>query len=379
MRKGKPSKGAVRPLTYGAVGVDSGLVEGGLRVLGRWVTKTFDLNDRKPQLPLGYFANVVRLSPELSLAISTDGVGTKILVAQELGKYDTVGIDCVAMNANDVICVGARPISMVDYIAVQRADPEFLGEIGKGLYEGARAAGINIPGGEIAQVREMLHGARDGYAFDLVGTCVGLVRPDRVIIGQNIQPGDVVVGLASNGIHSNGLTLARRVLFERGKLRPAQHVAELGRSVGEELLAPTHIYVREVMAMIDANLAVKALIHMTGDGFLNLARVSAEAGYVIDNLLPPHPIFSVIQERGHVEDAEMFRVYNMGTGFCVVVDPKDAARVRKIAQKHGRRADVIGYTVADPKRRVWISQRNLVGQGTTFRAARKSAPPRPGA
>jgi phosphoribosylformylglycinamidine cyclo-ligase len=379
MSTGKLAEVRVKPLTYDAVGVDTRLEEGSLRELGKWVTKTFRLNEWAPKLPLGYFANVLNVTPELGLAISTDGVGTKILVAQELGKYDTVGIDCVAMNANDVICVGARPISMVDYIAVQQADPEFLGEIGKGLYEGARAAGINIPGGEIAQVKEMIKGCREGYGFDLVGTCVGIVHPERVIIGQSIRPGDVVVGIASNGIHSNGLTLARTVLFEHAKLRVTDHVAELGRTVGEELLAPTHIYVREVMEMIDANLAIKALIHMTSDGFLNLARVASEAGYVVDNLPAPHPIFSLIQERGHVKDAEMFRVYNMGTGFCVVVDPVDAARVREIAQKHGRQADVIGYTVADRKRRVWIPQRNLVGQGTTFRVAREAAPPRPAA
>jgi len=367
----------VQPLTYDAVGVNTRLEEGSLRELGKWVTKTFQFNECKPTLPLGYFANVLALSPNLGLAISTDGVGTKILVAQDMGKYDTVGIDCVAMNANDVICVGARPISMVDYIAVQQADPEFLGEIGKGLYEGARQAGINIPGGEIAQVREMIHGSRDGYGFDLVGTCVGTVDLDRVIVGQNIRPGDLVVGIASNGIHSNGLTLARRILFVQAKLSARDHVPELGKTVGEELLAPTHIYVGEIMEMIDANLDIKALIHVTSDGLLNLARVKAEAGYVVDNLLEPHPIFRLIQERGQVNDAEMFRVYNMGTGFCVVVDPKDAPRVQEIARRHGRRTAIVGYTIADPKRRVWIPQRSLVGQNTTFRTTREPAPPRP--
>jgi phosphoribosylformylglycinamidine cyclo-ligase len=367
----------VEPLTYDAVGVDTRREEGGLRELGKWVTKTFHFNKCAPQLPLGYFANVLPLSPDLALAISTDGVGTKILVAQDLEKYDTVGIDCVAMNANDVICVGARPISMVDYIAVQHADPEFLGEIGKGLYEGARAAEINIPGGEIAQVREMIHGSRDGYGFDLVGTCVGTVHPDRVIVGQNIRPGDLVVGIASNGIHSNGLTLARRVLFEQAKLRATDYVPELGKAVGEELLAPTHIYVREVMEMIDAGLSIKALIHVTSDGLLNLARVAAEAGYVIDNLLETPPIFSLIRERGHLDSAEMFRVYNMGTGFCVVVDPTDADRVQEICKRHKRRTAVIGYAVADPKRRVWIPQHDLVGRNTTFRTTREQPPPRP--
>lgn len=377
MSTANPREAKVKPLTYDSVGVNTRLEEGSLRKLGKWVEETFQFSQAAPILPLGYFANVLKLTDTLGLAISTDGVGTKILIAQELGKYDTVGIDCVAMNANDVICVGARPISMVDYIAVQRADPDFLGEIGKGLYEGARLAGINIPGGEIAQVREMIHGVRDQYGFDLVGTCVGTVNLDRVIVGQDIKPGDLIVGITSNGVHSNGLTLARRVLFERAKLGVNEYVPELGKKLGEELLAPTFIYVREVMEMLDTGLGIKALIHVTSDGFLNLARVKAEAGYVIDKLIEPPPIFSVIQERGHVEDAEMFRVYNMGTGFCVVVDPKDADRVQNIAQGQGRRARVIGYTVQDPKQRVWIPERNLVGRNTTFKVTSESAPARP--
>jgi phosphoribosylformylglycinamidine cyclo-ligase len=213
------SEQSTTPLTYDAVGVDTHGEEDSLRELGKWVEKTFPLNRAVPLLALGYFANVLKLSPELGLAISTDGVGTKLLIAQELGKYDTVGIDCIAMNANDILCVGARPISMVDYIAVQQADPAFLGEIGKGLFEGARQAGINIPGGEIAQVREMLHGHREGHAFDLVGTCVGTVHPERLIVGNGIRPGDLVVGIASSGVHSNGFTLARRALFDEAKLR----------------------------------------------------------------------------------------------------------------------------------------------------------------
>ena len=368
-----PEEGPSR-VTYDTVGVDTRGEEGGLRELGKWVTKTFDLNQVRPALPLGYFANVLTLTPDLGLAISTDGVGTKLLVAQELGRYDTVGIDCVAMNANDVICVGARPISMVDYIAVERAEPHFLGEIGRGLYAGALAAGINIPGGEIAQVREMVHGVREGYAFDLVGTCVGTVHPQRVIVGRDISPGDCVVGIASSGIHSNGLTLARRVLLERAKLKVTDRLLEVGKTVGEELLTPTIIYVKEVVEMIDANLRIKALIHITSDGLLNLARVASATGYVIDKLMEPQPIFSVIQTQGNVDESEMFRVYNMGTGFCVVVDPRDAARVQEIATAHGRRTDVIGYTVSDPKRRVWIPQRNLVGQGTTFKPTREAAP-----
>ncbi len=367
-------------ITYTAAGVDSRLEEAGLSELGAWVKRTFALSPSKPLLPLGYFANVIALSPEQGLAISTDGVGTKLLIAQALGKYDTVGIDCVAMNANDVICVGARPISMVDYIAVQKIEPGFLAEIGKGLYAGAEAAGINIPGGEIAQVAEMIRDdVRQGYGFDLVGTCVGTVHPERIIIGQAIEPGDAVVGIASSGIHSNGLTLARRALFRESMTALSEHVAALGKTLGEELLAPTHIYVREAMQMLDEGLAIRALIHITSDGLLNLARVASASGYVIDEPLESHPIFSMIQRAGTIPDSEMFRVYNMGTGLCVIVAPRDADRVVSIARKHGRRAKVIGYTVRDPEKRVWIPSVKLVGKGDSFQPEKHAPPARPAA
>jgi len=363
-----PKSPAGKSVSYGDVGVvAAGRDEDTLGDLGRWVTKTFGFNAAKPLLPLGYYANVLQLTPELGLAISTDGVGTKILIAQEMGRYDTVGIDCVAMNANDVICVGARPISMVDYIAVQKADPDFLGQLAKGLYAGAEMAGINIPAGEIAQVREMIHGARDGFGFDLVGTCVGTVAIDRILIGQDVRPGDVVVGIASSGVHSNGFTLARTIL-QRAGLRYTDRVAELGTTLGEALLEPTCIYVKEAVAMLDAALAVKAFIHITGDGFLNLTRVEAAVGFVIDQLLPVPPILELIQRRGDVPDSEMFRVYNMGVGFCVVVDARHAERVIELAERHGKKAAVVGHAVADPARRVWIPQRGLVGCGDTFNA-----------
>jgi len=364
-------------LTYDAVGVNSAGEEAALRQLSTWINQTFHFNQAKPLLPLGYFANVLQLSTDMGLAISTDGVGTKLLVAQALRKYDTVGIDCIAMNVNDVLCVGATPVSMVDYIAV---DPGALGEIAKGLHDGAELAGISIPGGEIAQIRELLRedtGHR--YSFDLVGTCVGTVHPQCLIVGQNIEPGDLVVGIESSGIHSNGFTLARKALGlnEDNESRFLQYSAELGRTLGEELLAPTSIYVREVVAMLEAGVAIKALIHITSDGLLNLQRVASETGYVIEAPLPAPPIFSMIRERGNVDDAEMFRVFNMGTGFCVISTPTDASRVEQIGRKHNRRTAIIGYTVHDPERRVWLPSHGLVGLNGAFRPTSERPPAHP--
>ncbi len=359
---------------YGALGVDTQGVEGSLRQLGAIIQSTFDYNQAKPILPLGYFANVVRVGDEVGIAIATDGVGTKILIAQAMDCYDTVGIDCVAMNANDIVCVGARPISMVDYIAVQRLDDRQLGQLASGLRDGAKLAGINIPGGEIAQVREMIHGTRDGLGFDLVGSCIGTVHPDKLIIGAEVQAGDLVIGLASSGIHSNGFTLARHALFAKGGLTHTDMLPELGRSVGEELLEPTAMYVRAAVEMMDRDLAIRSFSHITGDGLMNLARIDAEMGFVIDRPLPVLPIFTAIGERGGVEAAEMYTVFNMGTGFCVVAAADDADQVLAIAESHGHHAAVVGYAVEDPRRRVWLPQVGLIGEHKSFAVNDEPAP-----
>ncbi len=362
------------PARYDALGVDTLGVDDSLAKLGAIISSTFDFNEARPLLPLGYFANVVPLNDDLGIAIATDGVGTKILIAQQMDRYDSVGIDCVAMNANDIICVGARPLSMVDYIAVQQLDDRQLNELASGLREGARLAGLNIPGGEIAQVREMIHGTRDGRGFDLVGTCIGTVQPDRMIVGAGIGSGDVVVGLASSGIHSNGFTLARHALFGRGGLAIDDDLAEVGRCVGDELLEPTAMYVSAAMAMLESDASILSLAHITGDGLLNLSRVQAEVGFVIEAPLPPPPIFSAIEERGDVAVEEMYTVFNMGVGFCVVTNAGDADRVVEIANQHGHRAAAIGYTVNDPARRVWLPALGLLGEGKSFRPSSEPPP-----
>ncbi len=355
-------------VTYSQSGVDTAKAQVGLERLLGWVNKTLSFRQGlgSPLLDIGYFANVLRINQDLGIAISTDGVGTKILVAQMMGKYDTVGIDCVAMNANDVICVGAEPISMVDYLAIQDANPDFLEEIGKGLFEGARQANINIPSGEIAQIKEMVKSFGDGQGFDLVGTCVGTVSPDKILIGQDITEGDVILGLRSNGVHSNGLTLAREVLINKAGLGIEKYIDDFGQTVGEELLAPTRIYVPEIMALLRENFALKALIHITSDGFLNMTRVKAQVGYVIDYLPEPQPVFSLIQRLGNVSDEEMFKVFNMGIGFCVVVSESDAEKALMILKKLGVESCRIGHAVADREKKVTVKPRNLLGKNGAF-------------
>jgi phosphoribosylformylglycinamidine cyclo-ligase len=269
-------------------------------------------------LASGHYASVLALDDRTGLALATDGVGTKIILAEALERYDTVGIDCVAMNANDLVCVGAEPIALLDYIAVEEADPEMLRGIGEGLRAGAEAAGVEIPGGELAQLPELVRGHPSPRGFDLVGTCAGIVALDRIVTGAAIEPGDALIGLPASGIHSNGLTLARRALANLGETPP-----ELGgRSVGEELLVPTAIYVRAILALLgerEVEVEVRGLAHITGDGLLNLLRLHADVGYRIDSPLPVPPIFDLIADRSGAAPAELYEVFNMGCGFCCVV------------------------------------------------------------
>lgn len=359
---GRPSR-----LTYEEAGVAAVGESQGFRRLLAHLRETFALRPGtgRPLLGFGHYASVIDIGLPVAVAFSTDGVGTKAIIAQMLDRYDTIGIDCVAMNANDVVCVGAEPLAMTDYIAVARADDRLLDEIGRGLAEGARRAGITIPGGEISQIGEIINSYRPGFGFDLLGTCIGVVERGRVVTGAGIEPGDVIVGLASSGVHSNGLTLAREALFKSGAFRPEDYVAELGRTVGEELLEPTRIYVRPVLQMLGEGLAVKALAHITGDGLLNLSRVDAPAGFVIERLPEPPPVFRLIARQG-VAEAEMFRVFNMGVGFCVVVAEAGAGRVVEIARENGIDAWPLGTCVHDEERRVRLVPAGLVGAGGRF-------------
>jgi phosphoribosylformylglycinamidine cyclo-ligase len=350
-----------RKLDYAKAGVDIEREEKGMEGLLGWVRKSLG----EGVLPIGYFANVIRIG-DLGIAITIDGVGTKLLVAQMLGKYDTVGIDCVAMNVNDVLCVGARAVCMVDYIALEEPREDLLEEIGKGLYEGARIAGIQIVGGETAQLKEMLRGMRKGYAFDLAGACIGIVNPDKVILGQDIEDGDVLIGLESSGIHSNGLTLARKVLL-KDHLSLFRYIPDLGRTIGEELLEPTRIYAREVYEIME-KVRVKALLNITGGGWLNLLRVEKPIEIIVEDLPPVPPIFQIIQKEGEISDEEMFRVFNMGVGFALITPEEDVGKVKEICEGFGLTSYELGKVriAKDGVGKVRIPKLGLVGRGTGF-------------
>jgi len=314
----------------------------------------------------GHYANVLRIDDRTGIAVSTDGVGSKVIVAEELGRFDTVGIDCVAMNVNDVICVGAEPLALLDYIAVEEAQPEMLTGIARGLRTGAEQAGVEIPGGELAQLPELIRGHPSPYGFDLVGTCFGTVALDAIVTGAAIRPGDVVIGLPASGVHSNGLTLARRALPDLDE-RPS----ELGgATVGETLLEPTVIYVRAVRDLIDSGaVEVRGLAHITSGGLLNLLRLEADVGYRIDAPLPIPPIFELVAERGGIGAVEVHEVFNMGCGFCCVVPSDHAPLALELLTVRHPGAAVIGE-VTDATGRVEVSSRGLIGRdGQGFEAA----------
>ena len=327
---------------YAKAGVDQGAadsaVAGLVRALG-----AIDLGRPSAQVPLpGHYASVIKFDDRNGIAFSTDGVGTKLVVAEELGKFDTVGIDCVAMNVNDVICVGAEPLAMVDYIAVEKADPQVCEEIGVGLARGAELAEIEITGGELAQLGELVRGV------DVSGACIGRVELDAIIDGSAVEPGDVVIGLPSTGIHSNGYTLARTALEGIGLDEDPE--GRLGRSLGEELLTPTQIYVKPIVALLRSEVEVRGLAHITSGGTENLLRLAADVGYEIDDPLPPQPIFELIRERGEVADEEMGRVFNMGCGFCVVVAAADEAAALEQLRGVYPQAKRIGRATEGPRR-----------------------------
>ncbi len=275
----------------------------------------------------GHYAGLIEFG-DYALVLCTDGVGTKVCIAEVLKKYDTVGIDCIAMNVNDALCVGAEPIAFVDYLAMDDPDPKITREIGKGLEKGAKLSNISIVGGETADLPELING------FDLAGTCLAYVKKNRIILGNKIQPGDVIIGLSSSGIHSNGYTLARRVV-EEAEFSYTDEFPEgwyPGKTIGEVMLSPTRIYVKEILELFNV-VDVNGLAHITGSGLWNIPRLKEKVKYVIDDPLEPQPIFSVLQQYGNIDDYEMYQIFNMGMGFAVIVSEDDAGTTIKTLER----------------------------------------------
>ena len=319
-------------MTYAAAGVDIDKKSSSIGALVRHLKYKRKGFAGPIDLP-GHFTGLVDFG-DYALTLCTDGVGTKLLIADALEKWDTIGIDCIAMNVNDTICVGAEPIAFVDYIAIDRPSEKVTSEIGKGLEAGARMSNMTIVGGEIAVLPELVKG------FDLAGTCLGMVRKTDYVSGEDVHPGDVLIGLPSSGIHSNGLTLARKII-KKNRIDYTERVKGLSRAVGLELLEPTTIYVRKVMELT-RKFDIHGMANITGGGLRNLLRLKKDIGFVIDEPLRPNPVFKALQDLGDVTDEEMYQIFNMGMGYCIVV-PKDEASA--VVRAVGRGAKVVGQAV----------------------------------
>jgi phosphoribosylformylglycinamidine cyclo-ligase len=293
----------------------------------------------------GHYASVLRVTDDLGIAVGTDGVGSKLVVAEETGRLETVGIDCIAMNVNDVVCVGAEPIAVLDYLAVEQADPAAAAAIARGLKAGAEAAGVEIPGGELAVLPELIRGHPSPHGFDLCASCFGTVALDKIVTGADVAPGDALIGLPSSGIHSNGYTLARRAL---ALLDYADTPAELeGATVADALLEPTVIYVRAVLDLLRSAIPVHGLAHITGGGLTNLLRLNKGVGFAVTDPLPVPGIFALIQRLGQVSEREMWDVFNMGCGFVCVVPDEHAADAIALLDAHHPGTARIGTVTGD--------------------------------
>jgi len=287
----------------------------------------------------GLFAPNIKGMKEPILVSGTDGVGTKLKLAFLLDKHDTVGQDCVAMCANDIICSGAAPLFFLDYIALGRNVPERVAEIVKGVADGCKLAGCALVGGETAE----MPGFYPVDEYDLAGFCVGMVDKEKMINSDNINVGDKVIGISSSGVHSNGFSLVRKV-FDVNKENLNEYYEEMGKTLGEALLEPTKIYVKPVLKALE-EIKVKGLSHITGGGFYeNLPRMLNEkvALNIYKASYEVPAIFKLIQNKGNVPERDMYNTFNMGIGMAMIVSPSDVSRTLSILKEAGETAFEIG-------------------------------------
>ncbi|MEE0773171.1 MAG: phosphoribosylformylglycinamidine cyclo-ligase [Anaerovoracaceae bacterium] len=343
-----------KKLTYKDAGVDTKEGERAVSLMKAHVKRTFNEN---VLTGLGSFGSLFALDlkdiKEPVLVSGTDGVGTKLKIAFLMDRHDTVGIDCVAMCVNDVLCQGAKPLFFLDYIATGKVKAEKIADIVKGIAEGCSQSGSALVGGETAEMPDFYS---DGE-YDMAGFSVGIADKSRIITGADIKVGDKIVGIASTGIHSNGYSLVRKVFFDKMDMKVTDYVEELGETLGEALLRPTKIYANACGAVLP-DFHVNGIVHITGGGFYeNIPRILPEGTAVsIDaGAWDAPPIFPYIASCGNIDREEMFSTYNMGIGMMMIVDADDAEAVKDALLKAGEKAYIIGDVVEDQGSRVKIS------------------------
>jgi phosphoribosylformylglycinamidine cyclo-ligase len=362
----RASKGQSSQMSYAKAGVDVEKLRGAHGILAKRLARSFSTRKGKigePIFPIGHYAGLVDLGDKQVLGLHVDNVGTKVIIAEMMKKYDTIGIDCVGMCVNDLICTGLEPFAFLDYIATASPDSKIISKISDGIVEGAKEAEVAVVGGETAVVPDLLSNGYNGTAIDLVGMAAGICSKEKLVLGDKVRSNDTIVGVSSSGIHSNGLSLARKVLFRRHKI--TDWIPELKSTVGEELLEPTRIYVKPVMDLLP-EAEVHGLAHITGGGFSKLDRIVSQAGLGVelDNLPDSPPIFQIIQEDGGISDREMYRTFNMGIGFTLICPKREEDKVIQTFQRYQQDAFRIGHVSKKPGIRVSgaMGQLNLLGK-----------------
>ncbi len=333
-------------ITYKKAGVDIDEADKFINIISPMVKSTF----RKEVLTeIGLFAGLFKLNAkkykEPVLVSGTDGVGTKLKIAFEADKHDTIGIDLVAMCVNDILTLGAEPLFFLDYFATGKLNSQKASQVIKGIVEGCRQAGCALIGGETAE----LPGFYKKNEYDLAGFAVGIVEKNKIIDGSEIKEGDAIIGVASSGLHSNGFSLIRRVLFDIGKFKLDQNISELGCTLAEELLKPTQIYVNAYFTL-RKKVYIKGMAHITGGGIPgNLPRIfhPGITAVINKNSWQITPIFNLIQKIGKISDKEMFRVFNMGIGYIFVIEGNDTKKALSILNKKGYKSYLIGEIIKD--------------------------------
>jgi phosphoribosylformylglycinamidine cyclo-ligase len=285
-----------------------------------------------PFLGAGHFTAAISFGKQL-LTLSTDGVGSKLLLARKMNRWDTVGIDCVAMNVNDTICVGAEPIAIVDYVATPALEPDIAAELGRGLNTGAKRANVTVVGGEVAVLGSMMN------ELDLSASCLGVVERKKLVTGSRIRAGDEIVGIDSSGVHSNGFSLVRMILSERNIQLDEKF--QSGKSLGDVLMTPTTIYVKPVLRCLSLG-GITGMANITGGGMKNILRLKENVLFSITDLPRPHRIFTFLSENGNVPESEMFQTFNMGTGFVIVTGKGHGDEIVRCLRRNRLKAGVIG-------------------------------------
>ena len=349
--------------TYRTAGVDRNKIRKAHLTIAELIKDTYGLRLGRFGEVLegfGHYASLIDLTEDKALALHCDGCGTKVLVAQLMNKYDTIGIDCVAMCVNDLICIGAEPTTLIDYLALEQPDEKMVNEIMKGLVKAAEKTKTSIIGGETAIMPDIIKGAVKGRGFDLAAFCLGIVKKNNIIRGDRLKPGDTIIGVRSSGIHSNGFSLARKVLLQKAELDLKDKPPELERTIGEELLEPTNLYVDAVMSVIET-IDIHAIAHITGGAFAKLRRFEpyADVGFHLDKMPEPHPIFKLIQKTGGITNEEMYRTFNMGIGLCIMTPENNKDKAVSLCEAQGLSAYDIGKVVKNPGVRLDIDGKTV--------------------